>query len=130
MIFKKGDVSEPGNYRPISLLPIGYKLFASILLSRLKDAGAENRVWETQYGFCSGRNTFDAVFLGRRLLEQDAAATKPKLILLALDWAKAFDCISPDSLMLCLARFGVPKFRESCTSDVYKQMFLCSRWRG
>ena len=108
MIFKKGDVSEPGNYRPISLLPIGYKLFASILLSRLKDAGAESRIWETQYGFCSGRSTFDAVFLARRLLEQNAATKDTKLILLALDWAKAFDCISPDSLMLCLARFGVP----------------------
>ena len=111
--FQKGDVSEPGNHRPISLLPIGYKLFANVLLFRLKAGGAEGRLWKTQYGFCSGRSTFDAVFLARRLLEQDAASREKKLILLALDWAKAFDCISPASLVQCLARFGVPaKFLE------------------
>eukprot|EP00959_Pyramimonas_sp_CCMP1952_P195642 4090614-Pyramimonas_sp.AAC.1 len=40
-IFKKGDVADCANYRPISLLPIGYKLYAMILLARLKDAGAD-----------------------------------------------------------------------------------------
>ena len=69
-IFKKGDVSSCDNYRPISLLPIGYKLFVNVLLRRLKAAGAERRVWSSQFGFRSRRGTADALFLARRLLDQ------------------------------------------------------------
>ena len=39
MLFKKGDPAECENYRPISISSIGYKLFAAILLQRLKQAG-------------------------------------------------------------------------------------------
>ena len=42
-IYKKGDPTEASNYPPNSLLQIGYKLFAQVLLERLKDAGAKGR---------------------------------------------------------------------------------------
>ena len=57
MLFKKGDMADTSNYRPISLLCIGYKLFVSVLLARLKAASAEERVWSTQFGFRSGSGT-------------------------------------------------------------------------
>jgi hypothetical protein len=50
-MFKKGSGAEPTNYRPISLLAIGYKLLAAILLTRLKEAGAEKRISKSQFGF-------------------------------------------------------------------------------
>ena len=46
-LFKKGDLGECSNYRPISLINVGYKLYAHILLNRLNDAGAENKIWAT-----------------------------------------------------------------------------------
>ena len=107
-IFKKGDPASCENYRPISLLAIGYKLFATILLRRLKDAGADARIWPTQFGFRAGRGCADALFVARRLLEQTYAAKGGSLAFLALDWAKAFDSISPDGLIVALRRFGIP----------------------
>eukprot|EP00959_Pyramimonas_sp_CCMP1952_P109559 2291834-Pyramimonas_sp.AAC.1 len=91
MIYKKGDPAECDNYRPISLLPIGYKMFAIVLLRRLKHAGAEDRIWQTQFGFRSKRGTADAVFLARRVLEDAWSTRDGKVYFLALDWAKAFD---------------------------------------
>ena len=62
LIFKKGDPSNCGNYRPITLLCIGYKIIVSILLRRLKQRRAENKVWITQFGFKSHSGTFDTLF--------------------------------------------------------------------
>ena len=58
------------NYRPISLLAVSYKMFAAMLLSRLREAGAENRIWSTQFGFKRGSGTRDALFVSRRLIEE------------------------------------------------------------
>ena len=60
----------PENYKPISLLAIGYKVFAALLLHRLRLAGAEQRIISTQYGFRKGVGTRDAIFVLRRLLEK------------------------------------------------------------
>ena len=78
-IFKKGNTADCANYRPISLLPIGYKLYAMVLLARLKDAGAEQRIWKTQFGFRSGAGTADALFTARRLIEDVQEAKEVEL---------------------------------------------------
>ena len=78
---------------PISLLAVGYKIFAAILLRRLKDAGAEDRIWPTQFGFRSGCGCADALFIARRKVENAWAQKNGNLLILALDWAKAFDSI-------------------------------------
>eukprot|EP00959_Pyramimonas_sp_CCMP1952_P306210 6408546-Pyramimonas_sp.AAC.1 len=75
---------------------------------RLKDAGAKDKIWPTQFGFRSKRGTSDAIFVARRVLE-DAWATKEGAVhLLALDWAKAFDSVSPAAMETSLRRFGCP----------------------
>ena len=107
-IFKGGDSTECNNYHPISLLSVAYKMFAHILLERLKAAGAENRIRRTQYGFKSKSSTTDALFVTRRVMDAAWAAKDGSLLLLALDWSKAFDCICPGKLMIALRRFGLP----------------------
>ena len=120
MIFKTGDPASCENYRPISLLCIvGYKLFANILLERLRKAGAEKRLWPPQFGFRSGRGTGDALFIARREIERANRQKDGKTILLALDWAKAFDSVSPDALATALKRFGIPQELVQMISAIY-----------
>ncbi len=60
-LFKKGDIGDCNNYRPISLIVVTFKLLAHILLQRLKSGDAESCIWHTQFGFKSGRGTHDAL---------------------------------------------------------------------
>ena len=108
------------NYRPISLLQIGFKIFAIVLLSRLKAAGAESRIWPTQFEFRSQHGTADALFVARRLLDDAWAAADGKLVFLALDWAKAFDCIEPQSLLTALHRFALPAEFVEMVESIYE----------
>ena len=86
-IFKKGDAPDCSNYRPISLSAVGYKLSAIIILKRLREGGAEQRIWPTQFGFRTGHGTDDALFLARRVLDEAWAQKNGQAIFLALDWA-------------------------------------------
>ena len=55
-IFKKGDLGDPGNYRPISVTCIAYKILANILLKRIKDAGVLQLQRAIELAEASGRN--------------------------------------------------------------------------
>ena len=61
-------------------------MFALVLLQRMKGAGAEQRTWETQFGFRSNCGTADAIFVARRVLEETWTARDRKTFLL-LHWA-------------------------------------------
>eukprot|EP00973_Karenia_brevis_P035106 4843869-Karenia_brevis.AAC.1 len=94
-LFKKGDATCPENYRPISLLQIGYKIFSKLILNRLVKGGIENILWETQFGFRPGMGTQGAIFIARRLIERCFNFEHHHITFLALDWARAFDSIDP-----------------------------------
>ena len=90
------------------------------------DAGAESRIHPTQFGFRSGHGTMDAIFLARRLVDANALQRNP-LILLALDWAKAFDSICQVALRNSLERFGLPaKFLETIRAVYSNRKFSVS----
>ena len=97
-LFKKGDPTLLENYRPISLLQVGYKICAAVLLQRMKAAGAESKIWTTHFGFRSGLGTSDALCMIRRLMDNAIESTNKSLLILAFDWSRAFDSICPVSL--------------------------------
>ena len=90
-IFKKGNVEDPSNYRPIALLNSIYKIYAAMLRNRLLK-GLERRITNNQYGFRAARSTAQPIFAMRRLIDI-AEAAGDKIILVLLDWEKAFDSI-------------------------------------
>ena len=61
----------------------------------------------------------DALFIVRCLVEQALAATGGKCLLLALEWRKALDIISPHRLIWALGRFGVGEPMLSLIKKIY-----------
>lgn len=59
---KKGRTDDPGNFRPISLLPIFSKIFEKILLKQITNYVQANRLLRNkQFGFQKGLSTSDAI---------------------------------------------------------------------
>ncbi|KAK2188888.1 hypothetical protein NP493_120g00036 [Ridgeia piscesae] len=61
-IYKKGDRTDCGNYRGLSLLSIAGKIFPRILLNRLSTHTTREVVPETQCGVRINRNTVGKIF--------------------------------------------------------------------
>ena len=61
----KGEDSNPGNYRPISLLSTFYKVYAALLQKRLASEH-DTHLRQTQYGFRAERSTRQPLFIIRR----------------------------------------------------------------
>ena len=105
-LYKKGNVENPANYRPIALLNTLYKIHASLKQKRIC-AGLDNRLWGTQYGFRKCRSTSQPLFITRRMQDQ-AEQSKEKLFLVFLDWEKAFDKVDQEKLLEAMKRLGLP----------------------
>ena len=63
----KGDIKECGNYRGIKLMSHTMKLWERVIEARIRK---EVTIAEQQFGFMPGRNTIDAIFSLRMLLEK------------------------------------------------------------
>ena len=106
-IFKKGDKTEPGNYRPVSLTSIVCKLYEGFIRDKLFEHLTVNGLLsEEQYGFCGGRscttqllNTLnDWLYYLDNHIPVDAVY---------LDFRKAFDTVPHERLLKKLYGYGI-----------------------
>jgi hypothetical protein len=104
LIPKKGDTSKIKNWRPISLLNVGYNIISKAINNRLKKV-SERILGRPQKGFTSNRNIQECLM---NIIEAVAYCqdTKTKGFLLAIDQAKAFDTVSHEFVMQVYKFFG------------------------
>lgn len=119
LIYKKGDPLDIGNYRPISLLPSIYKLFSTILLSRITPIIDASQPIE-QAGFRSGFSTIDHIHTLEQVLEKHKEFNQP-LYVAYVDYAKAFDTITHTSIWKALKVCGVSKTYANIIKNIYSK---------
>lgn len=91
-IYKKGKRNEAGNYRGITLMDTGYKIYAEILRKRLEKEIEEKQVIDqTQMGFREGKGTIEAIFSLKRAIEGEIKKERGKVIVCFADMKAAFD---------------------------------------
>jgi len=107
MIPKKGNLADPGNWRPIAVLDTIYKLFSRIMYERILPI-IDPKLAPSQCGFRPGFRLDDALFTVETLLCKAGECNLPVWLAL-LDMRKAFDRILHETLFAGLRDFGVPK---------------------
>lgn len=107
LLHKKGNVSDPANFRPISLLPTFWKILSSIFAHRFTFF-LRKIISPEQVGFVKGRNievnlhTIDSII-----------SEFPNIYTVAVDFEKAFDSLNHSYLLEVLKKFNFPpKFCE------------------
>ena len=118
VIHKKGDVENVSNYRPICSLPAMYKLFSTILYGRLYPM-LDQKQAEDQAGFRKTYQTTDHLAT-YRLIEQKCHEWGIKMWTATVDFTKAFDSISHNSIWEAL---------KSCNVDHEYVSFLRKFYR-
>ena len=126
ILFKKGDRSQCGNYRGISLLSVVGKVFADILLKRLK--GIADKVYpQSQSGYSENRSTIDGIFTLRQLMEK-TKEQRQNLYMVFVDFTKAFDTVNREFLFKILGKLGCPpkfiRLIESLYSQVHARLIV------
>ena len=106
--------------RPIALTNYSYKIFMSILKSKLeKHIKNNNNFEETQSGFTSGRRTEDNLLVLQYCIE-DCYIRKIPLVVTSIDFSKAFDSVKREELIHILTDNKVHPNLINIISKIYQ----------
>ena len=136
-LFKKGDKSNPGNYRQISLTSVVCKLMESILRDKIVEFLEKNNIIkDSQHGFRNKRscltNLLDFLHDIYEMYEEGRAVD-----IIYLDFQKAFDKVPHQRLLNKVETHGIVgdihRWISDWLSDRKQRVVLngkCSDWRS
>ena len=106
-IHKKGDRTDPSNYRPVSLTSQTCKVLESIVREHITKHLFENRILsDRQHGFREGRsclsNLLEIMECWTEILDEDDG-----IDVAYLDFRKAFDLVSHRHLLYKMSKYGI-----------------------
>lgn len=123
LLHKKGDITKLENYRPISLLSTLYKLFMKIITKRNTNKFDFYQPVE-QAAFRSGFSTNDHLQVMRTLIEK-CREYNIDIVLLFIDFEKAFDSVETWSILDALDECRVDSRYSNTIRYVYKNATSC-----
>ena len=127
VLHKKGDKTECGNYRGISLVSHASKVLLKVVARRLGAyCEAKGLLPEEQCGFRPDRSTTDRMFVVRRLQEVERKAGV-SLHICFINIQKAYDIVDRTLLWQVLTRIGVPPQMIAVIRKFHDGMRACVR---
>lgn len=96
LIYKNGDQEKAENYRGVSLLCTGYKLYAEMLREKLEEKVVRKKaLQESQGGFRKGRGAIDNIFILNHIVQRKKCKGEKVYV---VDLKAAFDNVDRSKL--------------------------------
>ena len=127
-IFKKGEKSDPANYRGITVTTVILKVIEHIL-NRRHNTFLERSQSTLQKGFSAGRSSIDAALILSESIAEAHNSKKP-LIVAMLDAQKAFDVVDHDTLLRRLYFDGICGADWILLQNLYSDLTSVVKWEG
>ena len=125
-LFKsKGNVSDPDNYRGITLLSCFGKLFTNVINCRLTDfLNTFNAIGTEQAGFKAGHSTVDHMFVLKSLVDIYLSRNR-RLYCCFVDYRKAFDTVNRSKLWSKILSLNINGKLFNVVHNIYSQAKSC-----
>ena len=119
LIHRKGDRSAPGNWRPISLQPTIYKVYAAILAKRLASWVLDNnKISNAQKGFLPFEGCLEHSFLLQSIFD-DSKRRRKDVRVVWLDLKNAFGSVPHHTMWRMMEVLGVPSYFITICQEIY-----------
>ena len=119
ILIPKNNKPSPTDLRPIALLNVSYKLFMSIIKSKieqyLKDCGIHT---DLQAGFTERRRTTDNLFILKYCIEE-SYRKKRQLYVISIDFKKAFDSVNRGKLIQIMKDYQLHPSVINVVASIY-----------
>lgn len=120
LVAKNSEPETFGDYRPITLCNLIYKISSKIIANRLKYFPSKH-IEKEQYGFLKGRSIHDAVTIVQEVLHSMHGGKKEGIIM-NIDLLKAYDRVDWSYIRMLLLKMGIPmgaiRWIMGCISSV------------
>ena len=124
----KGDRHNLGNWRPITLTNIDYKILTKVLANRLKTV-IGTIIHEDQNGYIKGRHSGIVIRTLDDIIEY-ANRKSLKVAILSLDYTKAFDTISREYMLKSLEVFNFGEIFSKWLNIIFSKTVSCISYCG
>ncbi|XP_043287106.1 uncharacterized protein [Venturia canescens] len=122
LLYKKGDVDDPLNYRGIALANTIAKLFTTIIAKRVQNwCEIYDILPEAQAGFRPGRSCEDNIFILHAKIGLALSKPKGKLFIAFIDFRRAFDSVSHGILWEKLHAAGISTKIIKVMQNIYNK---------
>jgi len=129
-LYKKGDKSNPDNYRGISLLSTIGKLFSAILNRRMYEwAEEEEKICKEQAGFRRSYSTTDHIYTLISMAKKTVFGRRSgKMYVAFVDYKKAFDTVDREQLWQVLQKIQTSTKMIKMIKAMYLSVQSCVKW--